>query len=351
VPLLGWTQAYGGPEWLMPGLAAIAGVYLISLAAQLQIMASGDTTRSARPVEIAWLHLNGLLMFAAAYFLLEDTHVALTGPLGAAFAAWHGVLAAGVLRQYRDHALHFAALAFSLLSIAVALQFDGPAVTIGWAVEGAAIIALGLHERRDWMRAGGAVLFGIAVVRAIELLGTVAPASHVIVLNPRAAGAGTVIALSYLLAWLHQRQRDSIGADPADAGWAGPVRGPVAAALVIAQLVSVVLLTTEIRAFFDVPGGAFTREMTISVTWAAYATALIVVGLYRRYAPIRYFGIGLFAITILKVFFSDLAHLEQIYRVLSLIGLGLLLLLTSYLYQRMRATLAADGSGPEERPQ
>ena len=47
--------------------------------------------------EIAWLHLNGLLMFAAAYLLLEDTHLALTGPLAAAFAAWHGVLAAGVL--------------------------------------------------------------------------------------------------------------------------------------------------------------------------------------------------------------------------------------------------------------
>jgi uncharacterized membrane protein len=86
----------------------------------------------------------------------------------------------------------------------------------------------------------------------------------------------------------------------------------------------------------------------ISVTWAAYATGLVVIGLYRRYAPIRYFGIALFGLTILKVFFRDLADLERIYRVLSIMGLGILLLLTSYLYQRMRGTATADARQPAD---
>ena len=43
---------------------------------------------------------------------------------------------------------------------------------------------------------------------------------------------------------------------------------------------------------------------------------------------------AVFAVTILKVFFFDLDELEQIYRVMSVIGLGVLLLLTSYLYNR-----------------
>ena len=348
-PFLAWTKVYNGRPWLVPGLATMAAVYVISLSAQLRIMTSSDRLPSARPAEIVWLHLNGLLMFASAYFLVEDTHLALTGPLAALFAVWHGVLAAGMLRRYRDDALQFAALAFSLLSIAVALQFDGPAVTVGWAVEGAAIVALGLHERREWMRAGGAILFAIAVVRALELLVTVAPANHVVLLNPRAASAGLVIALSYLLAWLHRRQADAGGTDIATAGAAGIVRAPVATALVVAQLVTVVLLTTEIRAYFAVRNSPFAREFMTSVTWAAYANALVLVGLYRRYAPIRYFGIALFGITILKVFFSDLAHVQQIYRVLSVMGLGALLLLTSYLYQRMRGMLTADAPGPGER--
>ena len=334
-PLLAWTQVYGGPVWLAPGLATIAGVYLISLAAQLQVMAAGNRMR---PVEIAWMHLNGLLMFAAAYFLLEKTQLSVTGPLAAVFAAWHGILSIGLINRDRDRALHLAALAFSLLAVAVALQFDGPAVTVAWAAEGTALIALGLYERREWLRAGGAILFTIAVVRTLELLVSVAPANHVLMLNPRAACAATVIALCYLIAWLHRTRT---------------IRAGATAAILAAQLVSVVLLTTEIRAFFPFGESTLTREMTISVTWAAYATVLIVVGLYKRYAPIRYFGIGLFAITIVKVFFADLAQLDRIYRVLSIMGLGVLLLLTSYLYQRMRgATSGAEaaGNGPARAP-
>jgi uncharacterized membrane protein len=133
------------------------------------------------------------------------------------------------------------------------------------------------------------------------------------------------VALCYLLAWLYHRSEED---ERRDFG--------VRAGLILAQLVSVVLLTTEIRAYFALSDSTFTREVMISVTWGAYATALILVGLFKRYAPIRYFGIALFALTILKVFFQDLAHLKQIYRVLSVMGLGILLLVTSYLYQRMR---------------
>ena len=63
--------------------------------------------------------------------------------------------------------------------------------------------------------------------------------------------------------------------------------------------------------------------------------ALILVGLRRNYAPIRYFAMTVFVITIVKVFAIDLAQLDRLYRVLSVIGLGVMLLLTSYLYQKL----------------
>jgi uncharacterized membrane protein len=44
-----------------------------------------------------------------------------------------------------------------------------------------------------------------------------------------------------------------------------------------------------------------------------------------------------FVVTIVKVFAIDLAELERIYRVMSVIGLGVALLLTSYLYQKLSA--------------
>jgi uncharacterized membrane protein len=79
----------------------------------------------------------------------------------------------------------------------------------------------------------------------------------------------------------------------------------------------------------------FAREMTLSLTWAVYATILVIVGLVRRYAPIRYFAMTVFAVTIFKVFAVDLAELDRIYRVLTIIGLGITLLVTSFLYQKL----------------
>jgi uncharacterized membrane protein len=44
----------------------------------------------------------------------------------------------------------------------------------------------------------------------------------------------------------------------------------------------------------------------------------------------------LLGIAVFKVFFYDLAELESIYRVLSFIALGLLLLVGAFAYQRVR---------------
>jgi uncharacterized membrane protein len=201
-PLLAWTQVHANVTWLTPGLAAIAALYVIALASQLR---TAGEDRPAKPLDLVWSHLSALLMFAGAYFMLEATHLAWTGPLAAAFAAWHGLLAAMFWTRDRDRAVHFAALAFTLLSIAMALQFDGPAVTVGWAAEGSAVIALGLFERREWMRAGGALLFTIAIFRTLDMLLGPSLANHVVLFNTRAACALLVVALAYAIAWLHRR--------------------------------------------------------------------------------------------------------------------------------------------------
>jgi len=322
VPLLIWTRVFNGSTWMWPGLATVAGVYLIALAAQLHNLLMREA-RDDR--DIAWLHLNGLLMFAAAYFVLEDNHWAATGRFAAIFALWHGVLAAALVERRRDVALHFGALAFTLLSIGIALEFDGAAVTIGWACEGAAIVTLGLRERREWLRVGGVLLFAVATFQGVGLLLTPAPLHHVVLFNPRAAAAATIVALSYLLAWLHYRDASA----PDRHLWIG-------AALITAQVVTLVLLTSEIYAYWAVREGRFAREVMISATWGIYAAVLIVIGLSKNYAPIRYFAIAVLALTIVKVFFADMAGLDRIYRVSSVIGLGIVLLVTSYLYNRAR---------------
>jgi uncharacterized membrane protein len=323
LPLLVWIQVHtGNTAWLAPGLATVAGVYTIALAAQLYAAFERDDFGS---VGITWLHANGLLMFAGAYFLIEPIRVAVTGALAAGLALWHWGLAAGIVSRRRAHAIHFAALGFTLMSIAIALQFDGPAVTVGWAAEGAVVIALGIRERRGWLRGAGAVLFTVAFGLAMSLLAEERAVSEAVLFNPHAAAAAAIVALSYGLAWLHHR-------DPA----APDREAGVGAGLVIAQIATLALLTSEIHAYWGRYEGHLARELMVSVTWGVYATALIVIGLRTRYATIRYFAILLFSLTILKVFLSDMAELDRIYRVASIGGLGILLLVTSYLYTQSK---------------
>ena len=80
------------------------------------------------------------------------------------------------------------------------------------------------------------------------------------------------------------------------------------------------------------------------MTWAAYATALVVAGIRKQYAPIRYLAFAIFGVTIFKVFAVDLSELDRIYRVSSIIALGVTLLVTSYLYHRFRVRLSESVS-------
>ncbi|HXV77550.1 MAG TPA: DUF2339 domain-containing protein, partial [Candidatus Polarisedimenticolaceae bacterium] len=84
------------------------------------------------------------------------------------------------------------------------------------------------------------------------------------------------------------------------------------------------------------------RQMGLSILWALSATTLIVSGVRRRSAGLRWQGLALLAVAICKVFVFDLSFLERVYRVLSFLALGLLLLIVSFLYQRRPA---GPGSG------
>jgi uncharacterized membrane protein len=73
------------------------------------------------------------------------------------------------------------------------------------------------------------------------------------------------------------------------------------------------------------------------VTWALYAVGLVAAGFRRAYAPARYLAIALFGLTLVKVMTKDIAELDRVYQMLSVLAVGALLVAASYLYQRVAA--------------
>lgn len=93
--------------------------------------------------------------------------------------------------------------------------------------------------------------------------------------------------------------------------------------------------------------GSVARDMTYSIAWSLFACALMIVGIRRNIRPARLSGIGLLAVTCLKVFLHDLWLLSQLYRVGSFAGLAVILIFVSYLYQKYASGPRGENSGNE----
>ncbi len=111
------------------------------------------------------------------------------------------------------------------------------------------------------------------------------------------------------------------------------------AAAIAAVLLALCYLTLETRRLFHGPilaGPATDAEQyAYSTVWLLYGIALLAVGFVLRSQPARLLALGVIILTIAKVFLYDTANIAGIYRALSAIGLGVVLLGIGWLYQRV----------------
>ena len=89
------------------------------------------------------------------------------------------------------------------------------------------------------------------------------------------------------------------------------------------------------------------RHLSLSGSWLVYSIILMIIGIWRRMQRLRIIAIVLFGITILKIFIYDLSFLQTLYRIFSFVGLGVMLLATSYLYQRYKTFIFGIASEKE----
>jgi hypothetical protein len=82
-------------------------------------------------------------------------------------------------------------------------------------------------------------------------------------------------------------------------------------------------------------------QMLLSAFWAGAGLLALVWGLLHDERSRRVGGLALLTLALAKVFLYDLAALDSIYRVVSFIALGVLLLIGAFAYQRMRPAAEA----------
>lgn len=287
---------------------------------------------------------NAALGFLAVYSLLSPATADWAGPwLAVVFAAFYlllmrlpvaGIMHAGVAALSPLHLT----TAIVFLTIAIPLKTHGRWMTIGWLVEGAVLFWVSRRVQS-------------ALVCTLALLCTVLGLGALLIVNPAAASRpifnerfGTycvAIAVCAFIAWIARTSHDETGPG-SEMHWA-----TLAAAAVLAvNALTLLAFSFEIHNYWwflrwkddgiyeTMRNYRMYAQFSYSGLFMLYGGALLTAGFVKRAAFLRWQALILIAFTIAKVFLVDVSELSQGLRIFSFIGLGVLLLCVSYVYQR-----------------
>ena len=347
-PLSSWVDVGPDGSWLVPALVTWVAIACLHAFGQFELhRRQGAVVHAA---DVLLIPANGLGLFLGLHFILEPQRAVFAGLVAGGVSLVYGLVTAALRRADPRAARHTLIVALSLVVAAIAERLDGAWGSMLWSVEATGLMWIGIGERRFWIRGVSGLLLVVTVARLVTLQQAPVPVTYAVLLNQRALLGLVIVGVLALVAWLHGRV--SLKQVPEH-------RMTLVTATVAANVVLLATLSVEIHAFWEIRRGVaqfassaeFFEQMFLSATWAAYATALTAVGIKRRSPHIRYLAIVVFGITVLKVFVVDFSQLDSVYRIVSSMALGLLLMGASYLYQRQheRPSHSAPG-GPAEEP-
>lgn len=108
------------------------------------------------------------------------------------------------------------------------------------------------------------------------------------------------------------------------------------AEIVLLHVFLLTVLSSELVNWLELAHVHESLKLGLSILWGGYALLLIVLGLKRQSRPLRIMAIVLFSITIVKLFLYDMADMSTIAKTIVMIILGVLLLVASFLYNKVK---------------
>ena len=339
-----WYDANYHPQKRTAVMVFQSAVFLIFFGAHLarQLIAR----HIASIEDLGLLFANPFVFFATSYHLLDHDHHDWMGVFAIVLALVYAGAARVMLSRRPDSRVQLLltiATALTFVTLAVPIQLRSNWITIAWAVEALLMVWVGFEVRTEKLRRLGVVVLGMSLFKMVfwdtPLQGRplFSPVFNRYFLSSLAVVLGVFGA-----SWLCQKFRGRGSKDRT---------GFVIAMVGIVALWFV--LTVETHTYFQSHRSAVREpeaarhlwwlgRMAVSVLWSAYAAVLATIGFVRRVAEIRWVALVLFAVTILKVVFLDMAELDQFYRITAFLVLGVILLAVAWRYQK--AFLAKEPS-------
>jgi len=341
---LWFGEAYH-PEKLAAAASFHGALFLLGLAP----WAIGFLIRRRRAgwVDLARAVIAAYLAFLAGYVLMGHDYDAWRGTLAVAFAVVYLGLARVSLAQAPQdprQTMAMLAIAVGFAAIAIPIQADARFVALGWAVEALALWWFAWEiRRRAPLLVMAAILIAIALLRtALFDTPSLPREPFTPIFNGYALPAILVVAclIAGVFVAIHHLQRGGKTLPL-------PARTLVGLSGVLATVVLLWVLSIETYGYFsayaalpETPPEIALRwrwfgQLALTALWAVYATAVLMIGFARRRPQLRWTALGVYALTIAKVFLFDMAGLDELYRVGAFIAVAALLAFAARLYQRL----------------
>ena len=96
------------------------------------------------------------------------------------------------------------------------------------------------------------------------------------------------------------------------------------------------VLSSELLNIMDIMDSSQQYKLGLSLLWGSYCLWLIIYGIWKAKKHIRLSAIVFFGLTLIKLFFYDIAHLNTISKTIVMVSLGVLLLIISFLYNKFK---------------
>ncbi len=263
---------------------------------------------------------NAFVYFAQLSWMLQDA--SRLAKYAAALAAFFLAIALALRLRGEEEELTAAhvALALGFVTITIPLQLEALWITIGWLAEAAALLLLSRDipgPAARVFRALGSIGLALATLRLL-FIDRFHP--QLPLLNMRALTYALAVAVFSGIAIGSERFRKFATAS--------------------LNALALIALTAEVWDYFR--SRSVTRDFAWSALWMIYGGALMAVGFRRRNSYLRWLALILLGVTVVKVFGYDLSELRRIYRILSFIALGVLLLAISFAYQKKWISVPED---------
>ena len=357
VMYVGWAaQFYDSTERMVTVLFASAFFAVFAMIPLLTPLTRSRWHRGFSITLTALPLVNGAAFFLALFAIYERETVTLTW-YALALAAVYLVLSSQFKKRVdsepdvvRTTNLLHVAVAIAFITIAIPLKLDAHWITIGWLIESAVLLFVAVKSEAHFLRifAGCTLALGVCRLLFFDNFHT-----ETLVLNARFATF--LVAIAIMAGIVAAGERYGSDREMPFVKMAG----------IALNLLALVALTSEANDYFNrqitelyqhrttyeaTRQLQIARDFSFSAIWILYGAALMVIGFLKRSAFVRWQAMVLVAVTIGKVFLYDSRELQQIYRILSFIALGVMLMTISYAYHRdwFKLSPRKNGSGTEQ---